>query len=165
MAALLVAAFTAVNALSLAHMALIAVGMAAPPAARRATWRLVALPLLGALLLAQFTVLIGLPPGVGELLGSGAWTGPCAGPLHAGGGCGAAAGRTLAVGTRARVRLCRRAPQCRSGRRPRAGSYERLGPVLRHMRVHAGPPRQASNLQRSGLQTRQPEVIMMSEVL
>lgn len=92
MAALLVAAFTAVNALSLAHMALIAVGMAAPPAARRATWRLVALPLLGALLLAQFTVLIGLPPGVGELLGSGAWTGPCAGPLHAGGGCGGGGG-------------------------------------------------------------------------
>jgi len=98
MAALLVAAFTAVNALSLAHMALIAVGMAAPPRARRATWRLVSLPLLGALLLAQFSVLIGLPPGAGELLGPEAATGPCAGPLRAGGSCGGGDGGARAGG-------------------------------------------------------------------
>ena len=58
------AAFTAVNALSLLYMALIAVGMAAPPCARRITWRILSLPLLALLLLLQYSVLIGLPPGI-----------------------------------------------------------------------------------------------------
>ena len=64
MGALLVAAFTAVNALSLLYMALIAVGMAAPPRARRVAWRCCSLPLLAVLLLLQYSVLIGLPPGI-----------------------------------------------------------------------------------------------------
>lgn len=64
MGALLVAAFTAVNALSLLYMALIAVGMAAPPRARRVAWRFCCLPLLAVLLLLQYSVLIGLPPGI-----------------------------------------------------------------------------------------------------
>ena len=64
MGALLVAAFTAVNALSLMYMALVAIGMAAPPRARRIAWRFCSLPLLAALLLLQYSVLIGLPPGI-----------------------------------------------------------------------------------------------------
>lgn len=64
MGALLVAAFAALNALSLVHMALIGVGMAAPPRPRRVAWRLACLPLLAALLLFQYSVLIGLPPGL-----------------------------------------------------------------------------------------------------
>ena len=64
MGALLVAAFTAVNALSLLYMSLIAVGMAAPPRARRVAWRFCSLPLLAMLLLLQYSVLIGLPPGI-----------------------------------------------------------------------------------------------------
>ena len=64
MGALLVAAFTAVNALSLLYMALIAVGMAAPPHARRVAWRFCSLPLLAVLLLLQYSVRIGLPPGI-----------------------------------------------------------------------------------------------------
>ena len=69
MGALLLAAFMAVNALSLLYMALIAIGMAAPPRARRVAWRCCSLPLLAALLLLQYSVLIGLPPGVGSHLG------------------------------------------------------------------------------------------------
>lgn len=64
MGALLVAAFTAVNALSLLYMAFIAIGMAAPPRARRVAWRFCSLPLLAVLLLLQYSVLIGLPPGI-----------------------------------------------------------------------------------------------------
>ena len=64
MGALLVAAFTAVNALSLLYMAVIAVGMAAPPRSRRVAWRFCSLPLLAMLLLLQYSVLIGLPPGI-----------------------------------------------------------------------------------------------------
>ncbi len=80
MGALLVAAFTAVNALSLLHMALIAVGMAAPARPRRAAWRFCSLPLLAALLLLQYSVLLGPPPGFDW----GVW--PGIGHGHAAGG-------------------------------------------------------------------------------
>lgn len=58
MACLLVAAFLATNVLSLVYMLTIAVGMAARPAPRRRAWRFVFVPLLGLVLLFQYTILI-----------------------------------------------------------------------------------------------------------
>ena len=62
MAALLLAAFAATNALSLLYLAVIAVGMAAPAARRRLAWRACVLPVLAVLLIAQYALLIGPPP-------------------------------------------------------------------------------------------------------
>jgi len=59
MFSLLVAAFLATNILSLVYMAMIAVGMAAQPGPRRRAWRFSFVPVLGLLLLFQYTVLIG----------------------------------------------------------------------------------------------------------
>ncbi len=59
MFSLLVAAFLATNILSLVYMAMIAVGMAAQPGPRRRAWRFFFVPVLGLLLLFQYTVLIG----------------------------------------------------------------------------------------------------------
>ena len=58
MSSLLVAAFLATNMLSLVYMVMIAVGMAARVKPRRRAWRFVFVPLLGLLLLFQYTVLI-----------------------------------------------------------------------------------------------------------
>ena len=58
MASLLVAAFLACNVLSLLYMFIIAVGMAARVRPRRQAWRYAFVPLLGLLLLFQYTVLI-----------------------------------------------------------------------------------------------------------
>lgn len=58
MASLLVAAFLACNVLSLLYMFIIAVGMAARVRPRRRAWRFVFVPLLGLLLLFQYTALI-----------------------------------------------------------------------------------------------------------
>ena len=62
MGALLLAAFLSTNALSLLYLAFIAVGMAAPARARRLTWRAGVLPVLAALLLAQYSLYMGPPP-------------------------------------------------------------------------------------------------------
>ena len=62
MGTLLLAAFFAVNILSLVYMLFIAVGMAAPMSVRRHVWRLVVLPVLGALLIWQYAELVGRPP-------------------------------------------------------------------------------------------------------
>jgi hypothetical protein len=62
MAALLVAAFAATNALSLLYLAVIAVGMAAPAGPRRLIWRAAVLPVLALLLLLQYSLCIGPPP-------------------------------------------------------------------------------------------------------
>lgn len=62
MLALLMAAFLTINMLSLIYMIMIAVGMAAPSQPRRRIWRRLFVPLLGLLLLQQYSVLIGLPP-------------------------------------------------------------------------------------------------------
>lgn len=59
MFALLVAAFLATNLLSLAYMAMIAAGMGLQPGPRRRAWRFVFVPVLGALLLFQYTALVG----------------------------------------------------------------------------------------------------------
>ena len=58
MASLLVAAFLACNVLSLLYMFIIAVGMAARVRPRRRAWRYAFVPLLGLLLLFQYTILI-----------------------------------------------------------------------------------------------------------
>lgn len=62
MGALLLAAFLAVNALSLVYLGFIAVGMAAPAPARRLAWRACVLPVLAVLLLGQYSLLLGPPP-------------------------------------------------------------------------------------------------------
>ena len=59
MFSLLVAAFLATNMLSLVYMAMIGVGMWAPPGPRRRAWRFFFVPVLGVLLLFQYTVLVG----------------------------------------------------------------------------------------------------------
>lgn len=58
MGSLLVAAFLATNVLSLVYMLFIAVGMAARPGWRRRAWRFAVVPLLGLLLIFQYTVSI-----------------------------------------------------------------------------------------------------------
>ena len=62
LAALLLAAFFALNALSLVYMAIVALGMGLPADKRRAFWRWAMVPILGLLLLSQYSILLGLPP-------------------------------------------------------------------------------------------------------
>ena len=62
MGTLLLAAFFSINVLSLIYLAMIAIGMAVPAQHRRLIWRLCVLPLLAVLLIAQYSVFIGLPP-------------------------------------------------------------------------------------------------------
>lgn len=62
MGALLLAAFFSINILSLVYLAMIAIGMAVPAQPRRMIWRFCVLPLLAILLIAQYSVFIGLPP-------------------------------------------------------------------------------------------------------
>ena len=62
MGALLLAAFFSINILSLVYLAMIAIGMAVPSQPRRLLWRFCVLPLLAILLIAQYSVFIGLPP-------------------------------------------------------------------------------------------------------
>ncbi|KAK9824077.1 hypothetical protein WJX72_007565 [[Myrmecia] bisecta] len=62
MLALLIAAFTAVNALSLTHIAIVAVGMAAKPPQQSTAWRVVVLPMLALQLIQQYSFKISLPP-------------------------------------------------------------------------------------------------------
>lgn len=69
MAMLLVAAFQAVNVLSLVYMLCIALGMGLAEKARRAAWRLLALPVLSLLLLWQYAVWVGWPPFLTDPLG------------------------------------------------------------------------------------------------
>ena len=59
---LLVAAFLAANALSLAFLAMIAVGMVAPLHVRQLAWRRTFIPLLSFLLMLQYTIFVGPPP-------------------------------------------------------------------------------------------------------
>ena len=56
---LLIAAFLATNILSIVYMAMIAVGMGLQPGPRRGAWRFCFVPILGILLLFQYTALIG----------------------------------------------------------------------------------------------------------
>lgn len=70
-AALLVAAFQAVNALSLVYMLFIALGMGLPERSRRAVWRALLLPALGLLLAWQYAVLVGWPPFLSDRPGAG----------------------------------------------------------------------------------------------
>lgn len=59
---LLVAAFVASNALSLIYLAAVAIGMVVPSRARRTLWMWVVLPVLGVILVWQYSELVGLPP-------------------------------------------------------------------------------------------------------
>lgn len=59
---LLIAAFTAVNAISLVCMVLVAVGMAVPVRTRQHLWRWVAVPFLAAAVIWQYSELVGPPP-------------------------------------------------------------------------------------------------------
>ena len=59
MFSLLVAAFLATNILSLVYMAMIAVGMGCSAQPRRRAWRFFFVPVLGGILLFQYTVLVG----------------------------------------------------------------------------------------------------------
>ena len=72
LAALLLAAFFALNALSLVYMAIVALGMSLPADRRRAFWRWAVVPILGLLLLSQYSILLGLPP-VDLSTGTEAW--------------------------------------------------------------------------------------------
>lgn len=62
MVALLVAAFLAVNVISLVLMLFLAMGMGLPQRPRRFLWRAMVLPALGLLLIWQYGVLLGWPP-------------------------------------------------------------------------------------------------------
>ncbi|KAK9863698.1 hypothetical protein WJX84_001768 [Apatococcus fuscideae] len=62
LAALLLAAFFALNALSLVYMAIVALGMSLPAGKRRAFWHWAVVPILGLLLLGQYSILLGVPP-------------------------------------------------------------------------------------------------------
>ncbi len=62
LAALLLAAFFALNILSLVYMTIVALGMGLPSAKRRTLWRWAVVPILGVLLLSQYSILLGLPP-------------------------------------------------------------------------------------------------------
>ena len=62
LAALLLAAFFALNILSLVYMTIVALGMSLPSVRRRAFWRWAVVPVLGVLLLSQYSILLGLPP-------------------------------------------------------------------------------------------------------
>lgn len=59
---LLVAAFIAANALSLIYLAAVAIGMVVPSRARRTLWIWMVLPVLGIILVWQYSELVGLPP-------------------------------------------------------------------------------------------------------
>jgi hypothetical protein len=84
---LLFSAFVAANALSLLQLAAVAVGMGLPPRARQDVWRWAAVPLLGAALLGQYSLLlVGAPPagalrapraGLGVSDDVAAWLGMC----------------------------------------------------------------------------------------
>ena len=68
---LLLAAFAGANALSLALMAAVAAGMACAPRGQRAVWRWAVVPATGLALAWQYSVLVGLPPGVPGARGGG----------------------------------------------------------------------------------------------
>lgn len=59
---LLVAAFIAANALSLIYLAAVAIGMVVPSKPRRVLWMWMVLPVLGLILVWQYSELVGLPP-------------------------------------------------------------------------------------------------------
>ena len=59
---LLFAAFIAANALSLGYMVAVAVGMIAPPKLRRVLWTWIVMPVLGIVLIWQYSELVGWPP-------------------------------------------------------------------------------------------------------
>ncbi|KAK9858804.1 hypothetical protein WJX84_000839, partial [Apatococcus fuscideae] len=71
LALLLLAAFFALNVLSLIYMAIVALGMSIAADKQRALWRWAVVPILGLLLLIQYSIILGLPPvdlsrGVGQ---------------------------------------------------------------------------------------------------
>lgn len=68
---LLLAAFSAANALSLAYIAAIGAGMALPQHAQHALFKRAVVPLLGAAALFQYSVLLGPPPALRSALGMG----------------------------------------------------------------------------------------------
>lgn len=59
---LLVTAFIAANVLSLIYLAAVAIGMVLPSKARRSLWVWMVLPVLGIILVWQYSELVGLPP-------------------------------------------------------------------------------------------------------
>lgn len=62
MATLLIAAFQAVNVLSLVYMLFIALGQCLPPRARQNAWKHLILPVLCLVLVWQYATLLGWPP-------------------------------------------------------------------------------------------------------
>lgn len=61
MGCLLCAAFLAMNVLSLSYMLFIAIGMSAPLSVRGRLWCWMVMPLLGLLVLFQYSLMVGLP--------------------------------------------------------------------------------------------------------
>jgi hypothetical protein len=77
---LLVTAFISANALSLVYLAMVAIGMVVPNKLRRKIWMCIVLPVLGLILVWQYSELVGLPPPSSSSLSSNS-VGPSASPL------------------------------------------------------------------------------------